>query len=265
MAQLILLVVAAAWLAVLIPPMLRSRVENRPNSSVTDFRRQLTRLENTATPARGSVRAIGRPLAQSPLSRPVASGRQPQPVLRSGVTRRPTKSELDRQRSEPTNVSAPSRYAEPARVASRYRSHGDPTGGQRRPSFDEGDRRPHTDQRRSEPRARTEQRPVGRTVVRRDETGHRAHGDPSGGHRRPADGTAEIKRRRTNILFMLVVTSASSLFLAATTSSDAMLYVFVASFLALSAYIFMLAQQQNGPQGVLGGPAAFDDSWSEGR
>jgi len=64
---------------------------------------------------------------------------------------------------------------------------------------------------------------------------------------------------------MLVVTSASSLFLAATTSSDAMLYVFVASFLALSAYIFMLAQQQNGPQGVLGGPAAFDDSWSEGR
>ena len=49
MAQLILLVVAAAWLAVLIPPMLRSRVENRPNSSVTDFRRQLTKLQNTAT------------------------------------------------------------------------------------------------------------------------------------------------------------------------------------------------------------------------
>lgn len=72
MAQLVLLVVAAAWAAVLIPPMLRSRVENRPNSSVTDFRRQLSTLQSTSTPR---LRTIGRPLAQSPLQRPAAAGR----------------------------------------------------------------------------------------------------------------------------------------------------------------------------------------------
>jgi len=72
MAQLVLLVVAAAWAAVLIPPMLRSRVENRPNSSVTDFRRQLSTLQSTSTPR---LRPLGRPLAPSPLQRPAAGGR----------------------------------------------------------------------------------------------------------------------------------------------------------------------------------------------
>ena len=72
MAQLVLLVVAAAWAAVLIPPMLRSRVENRPNSSVTDFRRQLSTLQSTSTPR---MRTLGRPLAPSPLQRPAAGGR----------------------------------------------------------------------------------------------------------------------------------------------------------------------------------------------
>ena len=72
MAQLVLLVVAAAWAAVLIPPMLRSRVDNRPNSSVTDFRRQLSTLQSTSTPR---MRTIGRPLAPSPLQRPAAAGR----------------------------------------------------------------------------------------------------------------------------------------------------------------------------------------------
>jgi hypothetical protein len=72
MAQLVLLVVAAAWAAVLIPPMLRSRVENRPNSSVTDFRRQLSTLQSTSNPR---LRTMGRPLAPSPLQRPAAAGR----------------------------------------------------------------------------------------------------------------------------------------------------------------------------------------------
>lgn len=72
MAQLVLLVVAAAWAAVLIPPMLRSRVENRPNSSVTDFRRQLSTLQSTSSPR---LRTLGRPLAPSPLQRPAAAGR----------------------------------------------------------------------------------------------------------------------------------------------------------------------------------------------
>lgn len=76
MGQLVLLVVAAAWAAVLIPPLLRSRVENRPNSSVTDFRRQLSRLQSTVPARAGSgARPLGRPLAPSPLQRTAATGR----------------------------------------------------------------------------------------------------------------------------------------------------------------------------------------------
>ncbi|MBA3606358.1 MAG: hypothetical protein H0W46_10410, partial [Acidimicrobiia bacterium] len=66
MASLILLVVVAAWLAVLIPPLLRSRLENRPNSSVSDFRNQLSSLQRAMPPTRTvTMRAMGRPLAPS--------------------------------------------------------------------------------------------------------------------------------------------------------------------------------------------------------
>jgi hypothetical protein len=82
MAQLVLLVVAAAWAAVLIPPMLRSRVDNRPSSSVTDFRRQLSTLQGTSNPR---MRTIGRPLAPSPLQRPAAAGRPGQPHHRQAA------------------------------------------------------------------------------------------------------------------------------------------------------------------------------------
>ena len=82
MGQLVLLVVAAAWAAVLIPPLLRSRIENRPNSSVSDFRNQLSSLQR-AMPSRGvAMRSMARPLAPSPLSRPAATGRPP---IRSGL------------------------------------------------------------------------------------------------------------------------------------------------------------------------------------
>src|SRR5690349_236751 len=75
MGQLVLLVVAAAWAAVLVPPLLRSRIENRPNSSVSDFRNQLSSLQR-AMPTRGvAMRSMARPLAPSPLSRPAAAGR----------------------------------------------------------------------------------------------------------------------------------------------------------------------------------------------
>lgn len=189
MAQLVLLVVAAAWAAVLIPPMLRSRVENRPNSSVTDFRRQLNTLQSTATPGR---RTLGRPLVQSPLQRPAAAGRPGHPHHRQAAV------------------------------------HGGSTATQHRPVR-------HVE---------------GRTL-------HRTHGDPSGAHhrqthmerhdqvRRPqraADPRSDVRRRRTNVLFMLVVSTACTLFLAATTSSTVMLYVFALSFLALCGYVYLLAQ-----------------------
>jgi hypothetical protein len=197
MARLVLLVVAAAWAAVLLPPMLRSRVENRPNSSVTDFRRQLSTLQSTSMPSRGGMRTIGRPLAQSPLHRPAATGRPGQPAhahhrqasLHSGATSMPQRQ---------------SRSIE-ARSQPQFRTHGDPTGGHHRQT--------HMD--RHAPASRVQ---------------------------RPSDPGSDVRRRRTNVLFLLVVSTACTLFLAATTSSTVMLYVFALSFLALCGYVYLLAQ-----------------------
>ena len=75
MGQLVLLVVAAAWAAVLVPPLLRSRIENRPNSSVTDFRNQLSSLQR-AMPSRGvAMRSMSRPLA--PVAAQPSGGARP--------------------------------------------------------------------------------------------------------------------------------------------------------------------------------------------
>ena len=111
MAQLVLLVVAAAWAAVLIPPMLRSRVDNRPNSSVTDFRRQLSTLQSTSNPR---MRTIGRPLAPSPLQRPAAAGRPGHPHHRQAAVHGST---ATRQRS-----SAPRQPDRPGQAT--FRTHG---------------------------------------------------------------------------------------------------------------------------------------------
>ena len=208
MGELVLLVIAAAWAAVLIPPLLRNRIENRPNSSVTDFRRQLNKLQSTVPSRAGApMRGMARPLAQSPLQRPAAGGRpgQQPAQLRRGAGGR----------THGARSGAPVRERE---QAPRQRSHGDPTGGQRRPQY-----------RDEQPRQRSHAR---------------SHGDPTGGQRRPhygddrrpaATSNELIRRRRSNVLFMLVVTVAATLFLAATTQSAVMLYVFAAAFLALCA------------------------------
>ena len=75
MSRLVLIVVAAAWAAVLLPPLLRSRMESRPDTSVSSFRRQLTSLQRS-TPGAGMapMRSMARPLAGSP--RPGYAGRQ---------------------------------------------------------------------------------------------------------------------------------------------------------------------------------------------
>lgn len=140
MAQLVLLVVAAAWAAVLIPPMLRSRVENRPNSSVTDFRRQLNTLQSTATPPRGTMRAFGRPLVQSPLQRPAAAGRP-------GHAHH-------RQAALPGAATATRPRATDVRSGTGYRVHGDPSGGYERPHRQTRMERGHVEHRRPAPRAR---------------------------------------------------------------------------------------------------------------
>ncbi|MDA2983312.1 MAG: hypothetical protein O3A34_04520 [Actinomycetota bacterium] len=47
MSKLILLIVGAAWLAVLLPPILRARINNSPNMSVSAFKRNLSSLQNS--------------------------------------------------------------------------------------------------------------------------------------------------------------------------------------------------------------------------
>ena len=125
MGELVLLVVAAAWAAVLIPPLLRSRIENRPNSSVTDFRRQLNRLQSTVpSRASGPMRGMARPLAQSPLQRPAAAGR---PGMQAAQLRR------GGGRHHGARDGREARTATPVRETTRRRTHGDPSGGQPRP------------------------------------------------------------------------------------------------------------------------------------
>jgi hypothetical protein len=89
--QIILLVVGAAWAAVLIPPLVRGRYENRPNSSVVDFRRQLSTLQRS-TPVRGaSPMRMARPLAQAPvrpvMARPAAAPTRSMRAPVRGMTR----------------------------------------------------------------------------------------------------------------------------------------------------------------------------------
>ena len=244
MAKLVLLVVAAAWAAVLIPPMLRSRVDNRPNSSVTDFRRQLNRLQNTATPPRGSVRgAMGRPLTQSssPLQRQVAAGRPSQPAA---ARRAPV-----RQASLRNGGTA---VRDRTSETTRDRSHGDPSGGQRRPEQPRARRRASEPQDRGVPQERTGSQSQRRQSAR------------AGAQRRPEpaqslDPVALARRRRTNVLFVLVVTSACSMFLAATTDSVAMLWVFGVSFVATCGYVYVLAQLREREQ------VGWNDGWLEHR
>lgn len=109
---------------------------------------------------------------------------------------------------------------------------------------------------------------------------YRTHGDPSGGYDRPhrqthmdrgadrqgpsrpvraVDPRADVRRRRTNVLFLLVVTAACSLFLAATTGSTVLLYVFALAFLALCGYVYLLAQLR---QREVSG---WNDGWFEQR
>lgn len=67
MSKLVLLIVGAMWMAVLLPPLLRSRFDGGAVSSVSDFRRQLNTLQRSQAPGTyGSMRAMARPLAPSP-------------------------------------------------------------------------------------------------------------------------------------------------------------------------------------------------------
>ena len=102
LSKIILLVVGAAWAAVLIPPLVRGRYDGRPNSSVLDFRRQLSNLQRANPPRGASPMRMSRPLAQAPL-RPVAN-RRPAPrrahLELANNTRGITRQHLIRQRRQ---------------------------------------------------------------------------------------------------------------------------------------------------------------------
>ena len=190
MAQLVLLVVAAAWAAVLIPPMLRSRVDNHPHSSVTDFRRQLSTLQGTSTT---KMRTVGRPLAASPLQRPAAAGRpgQTHPHHRQAAV----------YTAGPQHHRVPGAASADRTLQPSMRSHHHHGPAHRQVHMD----RPHPSARASTPRD-------------------------------------EVRRRRSNVLFLLIITALCTLFLAATTGSTVLLYVFALSFLTLCGYVYLLAQ-----------------------
>ena len=177
MQPIVLLAVAAVWAAVIIPPLLRSRVENRPNSSVTDFRRQLSTLQR-AVPTRTMVpmRSMARPLAQAPQQRHLAHG-QPGQVRRSPV------------------MSSASLSGVP------QRSHG-------------GSIVDNTASHRQMHLHKVSQREV-------------------------------LRRRRANVLFILVVTVGITGFLAATTHANVMVYAFALSFVSLCGYCYKLVQLRN--------------------
>jgi uncharacterized membrane protein HdeD (DUF308 family) len=69
------------------------------------------------------------------------------------------------------------------------------------------------------------------------------------------DPRGAVKRRRSNVLFLLVITTACTLFLAGTTSSTVLLYVFALSFLALCGYVYLLAQLRQRDA------AGWNDGW----
>ncbi len=197
MQPVVLLAVAAVWAAVIVPPLLRSRVENRPNSSVTDFRRQLSTLQR-AVPTRTMVpmRGMARPLAQAPQQRQAAHGHPGQ-----------------------------------VRRASSF-----PGGSFQGTSF-----------QGSSPATRQALHSVSLTGA--PQRSHTGQADNTAGHRQmhlhKVSQREVVRRRRANVLFVLVATVGVTGFLAATTHADAMVYAFAFSFVSLCGYCYKLVQIRN--------------------
>lgn len=178
MGKIVLLAVAAAWAAVLLPPLVRSRMENRPGSSVTDFRRQLSTLQRTVptrnmTPMRSATRSFAP--APNPLQKPAITNHR----------------------------------------ARQTRSHAVPVQYDRDLAYT----------------GELERRPA------RGTHGHHRHVQAQRVSRREI-----VRRRRSNVLFVLVVSTAVTLFLAATTKSHSMVYAFALAFVSLCGYCYKLAQ-----------------------
>lgn len=193
-------------MAVLLPPILRSRFDGGGVSSVSDFRRQLNTLQRTQGPmgAPHAMRAMSRPLAPSP---------------RSGPNRAmPT-------RANP-NRPMPNRAASNRAATNRGPSENAPTRGYQRP-------------RLVATNGMIEQEPRHR---RTHHTAEIARQDPSSGYITSRD---VVRRRRVNVLYGLIAANLLSLFLGLTTGSSMMVYAFTVAILALGAYCYILVQIRN--------------------
>jgi hypothetical protein len=60
---LVVVILAAMWVLVLVPPLLRSRSEGRPSTSVGSFRHQLATLSRAGPGSRGAMRSLQRSVA----------------------------------------------------------------------------------------------------------------------------------------------------------------------------------------------------------
>lgn len=192
MTTVVILAVAAVWAAVILPPLLRSRVESRPNASVTDFRRQLSTLQR-AVPTRTMVpmRNMARPLAQAPQQRSASYGNPyGSPRGHAGDVRRA-----------------------PAQAPARERMQ------------DASMRRNHADRNQAD-----------------DTSATRSHRTT---HMHKVSQREIVRRRRSNIVMALVTTVALSGFLAATTHSSGLVYLFALSFVSLCGYCYKLVQIRN--------------------
>lgn len=89
MQTVFLLILGAAWVVVLVPPMFRARLEGRPTSSVDHFRRNLAVLQQSAPQRINPLQSMGRPLT---------NGRQGlnNAVSRAALKRTPTDPRLRR-------------------------------------------------------------------------------------------------------------------------------------------------------------------------
>jgi Flp pilus assembly protein TadB len=114
MSNLILLVVGAAWLAVLLPPLVRARLNGSPANSVTNFRRQLNHLESAGGRyPQQQLRGMARPLAPTQ-QRP--AGRAQRPAAYGSITGALVRQSSTRPQYRPQNVS-------PAAVARQKRQN----------------------------------------------------------------------------------------------------------------------------------------------
>ncbi len=74
MTPLILLLIGVMWAVVLLPPLLRSRSDGRPSTSIVGFQRQLSSLQRTRPGSAHAPYALNRPMSGS---RPVGAVARP--------------------------------------------------------------------------------------------------------------------------------------------------------------------------------------------